>query len=387
MLFIKERTYRVADDVNIAGFLKAPKKRAERVIKDGLSKTGLHSLFQAHYAGLGSILMFHNVVDKKLAPQDSTLSRLQANQGLEITPQFLDVLLTHLKKNKYDIISLDDLQDRLTNSNPTVQAQKFVVLTFDDGYLGNYTLAYEVLKQHHAPFTIYVATDFIDTPVVLWWYALEALLLARTAIKAGLPDHVSTLPASTALEKENSFLVLREHILSCAPDEIDIFLADLFERNAFSPQQAEEYKQLPTAMLSWEQIVTMNQDPLVTIGAHTRSHPALNQLTETSLHEELAGSKQLLETHLQKPVQHFAYPYGGKNVIGAREINMASQCGFKTAVTTVSGTIFPEHGHLLYELPRLFVSGQPESLDHLTVSLSGAHSAIANRFRRIVPIA
>ena len=38
-----------------------------------------------------------------------------------------------------------------------------LAITFDDGLLNVYTLAYPFLKEHNIPFTVFVITDFLDT--------------------------------------------------------------------------------------------------------------------------------------------------------------------------------------------------------------------------------
>jgi peptidoglycan/xylan/chitin deacetylase (PgdA/CDA1 family) len=68
-------------------------------------------------------------------------------------------------------------------------------------------------------------------------------------------------------------------------------------------------------------------------GAHTRTHPYLEQLTQEALVEELQGSKKDLESVIQKPVTSFAYPYGEYR---DREVEHASQY-FPMCFTTDEG--------------------------------------------------
>ncbi|HJZ46136.1 MAG TPA: polysaccharide deacetylase family protein, partial [Roseiflexaceae bacterium] len=62
--------------------------------------------------------------------------------------------------------------------------------------------------------------------------------------------------------------------------------------------------------LSWKQLQTLAASRLITIGAHTRTHPELPALSAQQSWAELAGSKTDLETRLGISVRHLAYPAG-----------------------------------------------------------------------------
>ena len=62
--------------------------------------------------------------------------------------------------------------------------------------------------------------------------------------------------------------------------------------------------------ITTEQLLEMNQDPLVTIGSHGITHKNLPELSEAAQISELADSKQSLENLLGKPVKYFAYSHG-----------------------------------------------------------------------------
>lgn len=62
-------------------------------------------------------------------------------------------------------------------------------------------------------------------------------------------------------------------------------------------------------MMTWSQLADAVQDG-AEIGAHTRSHPKLDQLTETQLRDELCVSKSLLEDNLGTAITGVAYPFG-----------------------------------------------------------------------------
>ncbi|HWL05080.1 MAG TPA: polysaccharide deacetylase, partial [Xanthobacteraceae bacterium] len=84
----------------------------------------------------------------------------------------------------------------------------------------------------------------------------------------------------------------------------------------------------------------------------------------------------------QRP-EHFAYPVGDATAAGPREFRIASELGFKTAVTTRPGVIFPEHRDHLLALPRVSLNGEFQKLRYFRVLMAGAATGLANRFRRV----
>lgn len=63
--------------------------------------------------------------------------------------------------------------------------------------------------------------------------------------------------------------------------------------------------------LTWEQLAEMAADPLVTIAAHSVTHPPdLRQSSDEDLQREVVVSKQRLEEKLGIPIQYFVYPAG-----------------------------------------------------------------------------
>jgi len=74
----------------------------------------------------------------------------------------------------------------------------------------------------------------------------------------------------------------------------------------------------------------------MTIGSHSRSHPALPSLgTGQRLKDEIAGSKAWLEDRLGVAIDTFAYPYGSYT---AADVAAVKAAGYRTARTVDSGT-------------------------------------------------
>ena len=134
--------------------------------------------------------------------------------------------------------------------------------------------------------------------------------------------------------------------------------------------------------MSWNELKPFADDPLITIGAHSITHCSLARQTQEIAGHEMAISRARIEDALQRPVVHLAYPYGDKAAAGAREFALAHAAGFKTAVTTRPGMIFPESADHLTALPRVSLNGNYQDTRILPVLTSGAATAMWNGFRR-----
>lgn len=66
----------------------------------------------------------------------------------------------------------------------------------------------------------------------------------------------------------------------------------------------------------------------ITMGSHAWTHPVLPDVDAAALQDEVSGSATRLESLLEVPVRHFAYPYGIRR---RREID-AARATYRTAV-------------------------------------------------------
>ncbi|MBL0388843.1 polysaccharide deacetylase family protein [Tumebacillus sp. ITR2] len=94
-------------------------------------------------------------------------------QGLSVSPKDFDAQIEWLVDNGYTPITLGQLK-RYWDGEFNVQG-KVVVITFDDGYLDNYTDAYPILLKYHAPATIFVITDSIKRDNHMKWSQMQEM--------------------------------------------------------------------------------------------------------------------------------------------------------------------------------------------------------------------
>jgi peptidoglycan/xylan/chitin deacetylase (PgdA/CDA1 family) len=336
---------------------------------DTLYFSGIHALLRRFFEGVGAILMLHHV----RPPRDS---EFQPNRGLEVSPEFLSHTLDWLRGEAIDIVSLDEMCRRLTERD---FGRRFACLTFDDGYRDNKQWAYPILKAHQAPFAIYIPTSFPDRRGKLWWLALETVVADNERIVATVDGREQRYACATAAQKRETFDTIYWWLRSLA-DEADIHAFV----EALSARYGVDMAPVGDALcMTWDEIRELAADPLVTFGAHTVNHVMLGKADEATARTELAASREVIAAALGKPVLHFAYPYGGPDLVAKREFRLAAEVGYRTAVTTRPGVLFPEHAGHPMALPRLSLNGEYQQARYLEVLMSGTATALLNRFRRV----
>ncbi len=342
------------------------------VIRAGLGAlyfTGAHHLLQPIFAGVGAIFMLHHVRPGRDA-------EFQPNRHLEVAPEFLRAMLSHLRARGIDIITMDEVQRRLIERD---FSRRFACFTLDDGYRDNRDFALPVMREFEAPFTMYVASDFAHGTGRLWWIALEKVIAKASSLEVPIGGVATRLDTATATAKQVAFD--RLHVwLRGLPGEQDMQR----EINALCARHGVDQATICRELcLSWDELKPFADDPLISIGAHSITHCNLARQTREIAGQEMAISRERIEGVLQRPVAHLAYPYGDKIAAGAREFALAKAAGFKTAVTTRPGMIFPESAKHPTALPRVSLNGNYQDRRILPVLTSGAATAMWNGFRRV----
>ncbi|QUS37904.1 polysaccharide deacetylase [Tardiphaga alba] len=334
---------------------------------DALYFSGAHRVLRSFFGGVGTVFMLHNV-----RPAHS--GTFQPNRHLEITPDFLRATLAYLRATDVDIVTLDEMQRRLTEQD---FSRRFVCFTCDDGYRDNRDHALPAMRDFDAPFSVFVTSDFASGTGRLWWIALERLIAKADRIEAAINGNTVRLNSATLQDKEIAFGRLHDWLRGLSEADLSQQMTTLCRQQGIDEEAISR-----ELCLSWEELKPFAADPLVTIGAHTLSHCNLAKQTEADAMRELAASRANIENTLQRAAVHLAYPYGDRAAAGAREFALAQTAGFQTAVTTRPGVISAEHAACLTALPRVSLNGNYQDTRYLPVLTSGAATAMWNGFQR-----
>ena len=260
--------------------------------------------------------------------------------------------LNFLKKN-YHFVSLDNFI-KFEKSK-----KKNISITFDDGYKDNLTYALPVLKELDIPATIYIVTKFLKGEFDIWWYELKDYISESSEdLKFSFEKNKYNFSIRSESEKIKCFNRLNDIIQKLNKKEQYNFLKELTNSSL-----RKQYKNI---LLSKEDLSTLISNPLITLGAHSHNHLSLRNLSKEDCVEEIKKSKQTLEELMKCKVNHFSYPYGGKNDVGEREFEIVKELGFDSAVVTSVGKISKKK---IFNLPRVHMS-QRTNLNVLKFKLS-----------------
>jgi peptidoglycan/xylan/chitin deacetylase (PgdA/CDA1 family) len=340
-------------------------RRSTKLLKSllsGLHYCGADSMMAPFARGMGAILLLHHV-----SPEDP--GTFEPHRIQKVSPDFLELVIGQVRGLGFDIVSLDEAHFRLIEGD----RRPFVCFTFDDGYRDNLEYAYPVFKRHELPFAVYVPTNYPDGHGEVWWLALARVVVNLDALDVKIDGSMRRLRASTPDEKDTAFNTIYWWLRSIEETDARAFVRELCYAIDFDPRSL-----CHELMMTWEEIRQLAADPLVTIGAHTRSHFALAKLTLAEAQAEIAESVRRIERETGRACQHFSYPYGDEASAGTREFQLVREMGLKTGVTTRKGLIHLKHAGELTALPRVPLDGDYQKSRYVKVLLSGAPFALFN---------
>jgi len=345
------------------------KTKNMRMVLATLGGSGIDRLYQQLGSETGVILTFHHV-----SPEPEPA--FAPNTHLTIHPDFLQTVITLLRSRGFEFVTIDEAHRRIATPQ---RGSRFAAITVDDGYGDFAKFGVPVLAGEQVPFTLYIATGLIDGTGILWWRGIERLVQDNNSIDFDGDTTALKFDCSTQAGKRNAFCHLEHHLMKVVPEAE---VADV--TRAWCEKYGIDIDELTRqAVMSWPEIRDLAANPLCTIGAHGVDHLALARLSAGEMKSELDRGVDTIELQLGERPHHLAYPFGYRSAAAGREFLQAAELGFKTAVTTRPGMIFPTHSNHLTALPRVSVNGWYQHMRYFKPLTTGLPTRMRQGFRRL----
>ena len=125
---------------------------------------------------IGIPVLYYHSVDENAANE------------VTITPEKLKEQLDYINDNNYVTITMTELYDHIENNKPI--PEKSIIITFDDGYMNNYTEAFPMLKELNMTATIFCVGNSLDGSYYLSEEAIKEMSDYGIDIESHTVNHV-----------------------------------------------------------------------------------------------------------------------------------------------------------------------------------------------------
>ncbi len=287
------------------------------------------------------VLMYHRIATPLSDPWNLAVCPDNFQQQLQVL------------KETGSVISMAELLQQVEKRKLN---QRYIVLTFDDGYIDNYSTAKPMLEQYQIPATFFICSKHLGVKKEYWWDELANIVL-----------HVKVLPRILSLEINKNIITYDLNNEKILDEELDekhhhwryeqappTLRAQLYLQlwEMLSPLTYEVQQQIVNNLREWagleassrseytcmtdEHVEQLANHNLFSIGGHSVTHPALSCHSEAMQFQEINNNKNFLETLIRTEVTSFAYPSGVYDEI---TIKVLKELNYKVAFTTQPRTI------------------------------------------------
>jgi peptidoglycan/xylan/chitin deacetylase (PgdA/CDA1 family) len=239
-------------------------------------------------------------------------------------------------RKTFNCLSIDEALEYRNN-----HIRLSAVVTFDDGYANNLTIALPILEKFGVPAVIYISTGPVLRKELFWPDALWISAQHSQLTDIDLHDVSPCLGRyHLGREKEKrhkAIMRLIEDVKKADHSDREKIVGRIVEKfghkNGSSIYRILVENSVFTP-LTEEQIKILSRHPLITIGAHTHDHELLDRLTGSAAEQSIKKNKLILEEVTGHRIDHFAYPNGNFN---KDVMNLVRNIGFKSGLTFKSG--------------------------------------------------
>jgi peptidoglycan/xylan/chitin deacetylase (PgdA/CDA1 family) len=257
-----------------------------------------------------------------------------------------------------------------------------IVLTFDDGYRNNMSVALPVLERHSIKPVFYVATGMLNNRMPYWFerldYAIQQLREPTQVYLDGRSFHFAPGDRDSLRE---SYAALRRAAKKHFDNDREFYeffdgVSDSMEKSSGKALAAVQSGDPCSETLSDDDIRSLSTSGRAIVGSHTVDHFRLDTVDGKLCADQLNESKRYIEKVTGTVCRHFCYPNGNWN----RDVaDAVAAAGYDSAVTTGDG--FNSVGDDLYSLKRVHMP-QSSDAERLLLFMSGLSQGVKNVLSR-----
>ena len=337
--------------------------RKKNILYKMLSFLCVSALFRLSQRGKITIFMYHGICEKEQVPF------CWWQLPVDKFRKQLDYVAKH-----YRVVSLEEamqrlrakdqrqetIEHRLLTKRSLVSGLKslvcrgkpLAVLTFDDGYRNNRTVAYPELKKRNMPATIFLVTDYVGKRELLWY---DRLYLAFKHMDKGELDLQQYGGMKYVWDKERPLDDVAHEVGNWVKqfnkEKKDEIVDSVIRQLGVDDSRSAVHNSGEFEMLNWDEIRILHDEGLVTFGAHTCSHEILSRLSRERKQGQIEGSCRAITDKLAVERVPFAYPNGRNSDFDEESIIILKSIDVMCALTTESG--LNEYPADLYRLKRI----------------------------------
>jgi len=328
-----------------------------------LHKLGLFKFANLISPNVLTVLNYHRIDDVNNPEFDTFRPNVSA------TPSEFARQIEYISLN-YRVISIPELVTFIRSgvSLPSRSA----LITFDDGYLDNYTYAYPVLKKFKLQAVIFLATDFIGTDKPFYWDLVAYCFHKTQKDNADLPG-IGLVSWEDQPAREKHMLKWIE-ALKKIPEQEKQKIVNRLPQILDVSIPADHFRNLT---ISWEQARELTENGIV-MGGHTASHPILTRIALEQAKSELSTSKHRIEDEIKMPVLSLAYPNGQTTDFNPEIMKLTRDLGYEVAFSLLSGpTSYTSVMRQPFAVRRIFLSHE-DNFPRFAAKLAGVPRLIPN---------